>query len=108
MEPDIFNRFTQYPDDCDFTKIRIQAKVLKPNDENVTLFSRSQAKQLLRQVEKFVNVIFDFEGVRLIGQGFADEIFRVFHNAHPEVNLSYVNYNDEVLFMIKRAEQHKN
>ncbi|MCL1872679.1 MAG: DUF4325 domain-containing protein [Clostridiales bacterium] len=105
---DVFARFTQSPEDYGFSKTCIPVKLLKPDEEDVTLMSRSQAKRLLSQVEKFVNVIFDFEGVRLIGQGFADEIFRVFHNAHPEVNLSYVNYNDEVLFMIKRAEQHKN
>jgi len=105
---DVFGRFTRSPEDYGFSKTCIPVKLLNPSDEDVTLMSRSQAKRLLRQVDKFVNVIFDFEGVSLIGQGFADEIFRVFHNAHPYVILTHINCNDKVLFMIKRAEQHKN
>jgi hypothetical protein len=29
-------------------------------------------------------IILDFKGVKSIGQGFADEIFRVFKKAHPD------------------------
>ena len=46
----------------------------------------------------------DFDQVNSIGQAFADEIFRVFANAHPEVELIPVHAVPEVQQMIRRAE----
>jgi STAS-like domain of unknown function (DUF4325) len=71
---------------------------------NDKLISRSQANRLLARVEVFKTVIFDFAGVPTIGQAFADEIFRVFPNRHPEIRISSVNENEEVARMIKRAK----
>ena len=51
------------------------------------LVSRSQAKRLTAGLEKFNTVILDFEGVSIIGQGFADQIFRVFALSQPDLNL---------------------
>jgi hypothetical protein len=48
-------------------------------------------------------VILDFKEVEIIGQSFADEIFRVFHRQHPEVSLYETNANSEVQAMIARA-----
>ena len=42
--------------------------------------------------------------VARVVQAFADEIFRVFANAHPEVELLAVNALPEVQQMIRRAE----
>jgi STAS-like domain of unknown function (DUF4325) len=39
----------------------------------------------------------------LIGQAFADEIFRVFHDAHPDIRLEVVNAEPDVTKMIERA-----
>ncbi len=39
----------------------------------------------------------------MIGQGFADEVFRVWKKAHPKVEIKAENTNDDVKFMIKRA-----
>jgi anti-sigma regulatory factor (Ser/Thr protein kinase) len=64
------------------------------------LVSRSQAKRVVARFEQFSEVILDFEGVDEIGQGFADEIFRVFKNAHPAINLVAVRANDKVQRMI--------
>ena len=46
---------------------------------------------------------FDFAGVEMIGQAFADEIFRVFRKAHPETQLESVNASPDVARMIQRA-----
>jgi hypothetical protein len=70
------------------------------------LVSRSQAKRLLDQIEHFKVVTFDFTGVEGVGQAFADEIFRVFKNQHPEIQLLSTNTNQEVSQMISRAESH--
>jgi len=45
------------------------------------------------------------EGVASIGQGFADEIFRVFRNANPEIQISSINGCKRVSDMIKRVEK---
>jgi hypothetical protein len=48
--------------------------------------------------------VLDFERIGSIGQAFADEIFRVFANAHPEVELIATNAAPDVQQMIRRAE----
>jgi hypothetical protein len=40
----------------------------------------------------------------MIGQGFADEIFRVFAQAHPMVHLSPVNCSVNVQNMIRHVQ----
>jgi hypothetical protein len=52
-------------------------------------------------------VVFDFDGVELIGQAFADEIFRVFALSHPGITLEHLNANNEVSKMILRALHHE-
>jgi len=47
-----------------------------------------------------LEVILDFEGVNFIGQAFADEIFRVFHKQHPDIQLNPINCCDGVKRMI--------
>jgi anti-sigma regulatory factor (Ser/Thr protein kinase)/biotin operon repressor len=53
--------------------------------------TRSEAKRLLSRLEQFREVILDFSGVKSIGQGFADEVFRVFVAAHPAVLMKRVH-----------------
>lgn len=68
------------------------------------LISRSQAKRLLARVELFEVVILDFKGVDTIGQAFADEIFRVYARAHPDIKLHAVHVNKRVAEMLSRAQ----
>ena len=70
---------------------------------NETLVSRSQAKRLLARVDRFRIVIFDFSGIDQIGQAFADQVFRVFKNKHPEIQLYFSQATREVEDMIIRA-----
>jgi len=65
--------------------------------------SRSQAKRLLHGLAKFREVVLDFAGVDLVGQGFADEVFRIWAREHPEVNLVPTEMSDPVAFMVERA-----
>lgn len=41
-------------------------------------------------------MVLDFEGVALVGQGFVDEVFRVFATANPQVTLKAVNLSSAV------------
>lgn len=100
---DIFNRYTTgAPDDLSFDRTVIPVRLARLGGEN--LLSRSQAKRVLSGIDKFKVVELDFEGVPEIGQAFADEIFRVFAAAHPEVSLRAVHAGPGVLPMIRRVE----
>ena len=68
------------------------------------LVSRSQARHVLKRFDRFREVLIDFSGVASIGQGFADEIFRVFHNANPGVTIVPVGTNAQVMRMIQHVQ----
>lgn len=88
-------------DDFDFTKTVVPVDLARYGNDK--LISRSQAKRVLARVELFKSVVFDFKGVDYIGQAFSDEIFRVFANAHREIELLAINTKSEVRRMIERA-----
>lgn len=98
----IFDEYSSGPDDYDFAKTVVPVRLAKVGDEN--LVSRSQAKRLMQRVDKFRCVVLDFNGVSMIGQAFADEVFRVFANEHPQVELGVMHTVPEVQQMIRRAE----
>ena len=58
--------------------------------------ARSQARRICARLENFREVELDFSRTEIMGQGFADELFRVFQNKHPEVTLTPVNMNSAV------------
>lgn len=54
-------------------------------------------------MEKFKIIILDFEAVEMVGQGFCDEIFRVWKKKNPQVEIVPINMGSNVEFMVKRA-----
>lgn len=98
---EVFDKFTAGPDEFQFNKTVIPVRLAQY--ENEKLVSRSQAKRMLTRIERFENVVFDFEGVTTIGQAFADEIFRVYANMHPEIALVPVNMEGNVSKMVMKA-----
>ncbi len=98
----VFDEFTTENDDGnEFDKTLIPVR-LAQNGSGM-LMSRSQAKRLLARIDNFRVATLDFEGVEEIGQAFADEIFRVFKNFHPEIILEPKNACEQVQKMIKRT-----
>ena len=65
--------------------------------------SRSQARRICLGLEKFKHVILDFKDISTVGQGFVDEVFRVFQSKYPKIKIEYTKANDDVQFMIKRT-----
>lgn len=65
------------------------------------LVSRSQGKWVVERATQFKTVVLDFEGVALVGQGFVDEVFRVFATANPQVTLKPVNLIPSVAQAVK-------
>jgi hypothetical protein len=98
---DVFNQFMNAPEDFDFSKTIVPMKLARLGDEQ--LISRSQAKRLIARFDRFKKVILDFKSVNEIGQAFADELFRVYANEHPQVELSPVNMSEQVERMWRRA-----
>ncbi|HEX4775047.1 MAG TPA: DUF4325 domain-containing protein [Candidatus Saccharimonadales bacterium] len=99
---EIFQRFYTDPESFAFDKTVIMVKLYTMGTVYV---SRSQAKRVLSNIaKKFKVIILDFENVPTIGQAFADEIFRVFSARHPEIEIRTENMNENVEFMIKRAQ----
>jgi len=99
---DVFDRFSASPpDDLSFspTHVPIRLAGYGPDD----LLSRSQARRVLAKFDGFEEVFLDFSDVEFIGQAFADEIFRVFRNAHPDTRLVAVNMSPAVRGMVNRA-----
>jgi hypothetical protein len=101
---ELFNRFAD-PEEFTFTKTIVPVRLAKLGEEG--LVSRSQANRLLARVDRFETVVLDFEGVETVGQAFADEIFRVYVNAHPDIKIVPINENAYVHAMIVRAQKHK-
>jgi hypothetical protein len=97
----IFDQYTS-DDDFRFDKTVVPVELAQYGDDK--LVSRSQAKRLLARVELFKSVYFDFENVATVGQAFADEIFRVFAQQHPDIEFVVIHANSEVKRMIERVK----
>lgn len=61
--------------------------------------SRSQARRVLNSLDKFNEIVLDFNGVQWMGQGFAHQIFVVFKKQQPDILITPVNMNEDVTKM---------
>ncbi|HEX3731371.1 MAG TPA: DUF4325 domain-containing protein [Mycobacteriales bacterium] len=95
---DVFQQFTH---DHAFVRTR---PIVKLFEIGTTFVSRSEAKRLLDGLEAdFDTVEVDFAGVTDVGQGFVDELLRVWPRAHPTKTIVPSNMNEAVEFMVKRG-----
>jgi hypothetical protein len=94
----VFSEFAPEEYDFQFRKTRVLVKLLRKD-----YVSRSEAKRLLHNLDKFAEIELDMRDVQNLGQGFADEVFRVFATAHPDIVIRFVNASDAVSAMIKHA-----
>ncbi len=98
---ELINIFRKYTgEDHNFSKTNVRLELFK---SGATYISRSQARRVVIGLEKFKEVIFDFKNVATIGQGFADEVFRVWRKRFPEIKLIIENANRNVQFMINHV-----
>ncbi len=100
---DVFKKYTNLTDESDygFDKTEIRVKLFTAGGIHI---SRSQARRILVGLEKFKIILFDYEHVPMVGQAFADEIYRVFHNLHPSIRLENAHMSEGVRFMVGRAQ----
>jgi anti-sigma regulatory factor (Ser/Thr protein kinase) len=97
---DIFDKYQDDP--VGFSRTHVPIALGKYPGEQ--LVSRSQAKRVLARADRFSEVLLDFQGVQDIGPAFADEIFRVFRNSHPDIRIVATRANERISRMIKAAE----
>jgi hypothetical protein len=96
---DVFGAYTDR-ETLRFARTRTTIRLAAAGRE---LVSRSVAKRILADLDKFEEVTLDFSGVDVVGQGFCDEVFRVFARAHPKIRLVPVGMDPAVAFMVGRA-----
>jgi excisionase family DNA binding protein len=94
---EIFKEFTK---DHEFYATQ---PIIKLFETGLSFLSRSEAKRLTSGLDKFHEIRLDFAKVESIGQGFADELFRVWANAHPDIKLIPINMIEPVNFMVNRS-----
>ena len=92
--------FSEYTSEYDFDTSRIIVKLFEHGDSFV---SRPETRRVTVGLERFRVVIVDFEGIRRVGQGFVDELLRVWASNHPDVRFESVNMNHAVEFMVRRG-----
>lgn len=90
---EIFDDYSN--DDGSFIKTKIPLK----NIFSDAPVSRSQANRVCNRLDKFKEVIIDFEGLQWMGQGFAHQMFVVYKNQHPDIKFIPVNMNEAVTKM---------
>lgn len=72
-------------------------------DHSTKFVSRSEAKRLAKGLDLYDRVELDFTGVAEVGQGFVDELFRVWASVNPGTVLVPVHMSPEVAFMVNRG-----
>jgi anti-sigma regulatory factor (Ser/Thr protein kinase) len=100
---DLKKLFDSYTDsDLVFDKTEVKIRLSRTAGEYV---SRSEARRLLFGLEKFGKIIINFEEVQGVGQGFADEVFRVFSQKYPWIRIEPLHMSSTVAFIINRARR---
>ena len=100
--PQVRPRTQDYTEDFEFVRTRTVVKLFAIG---MRFVSRSEAKRLVRGLDRFREVVLDFSGVDGVGQAFADEVFRVWSGEHPEVRLVPESMSEPVAFMVERARR---
>jgi anti-sigma regulatory factor (Ser/Thr protein kinase) len=94
----IFETYAPEEYDYRFERTKILVRLLRAD-----YVSRSEARRLTENLQKFQEVELDFSGVSSIGQGFADEVFRVFAHRHPATSLVACAASPAVAAMIRHV-----
>ncbi|HWE65218.1 MAG TPA: DUF4325 domain-containing protein [Acidimicrobiales bacterium] len=79
-----------------FNKTTIHVELFREGD----FVSRTEAKLIGARLESFEVIELDFSGIDQIGQGFADELFRVWVSDHRTSRLVPINANPAIMAMI--------
>jgi anti-sigma regulatory factor (Ser/Thr protein kinase) len=96
----VFAEFAPEEYNYRFEKTRVLVKLLQRE-----YVSRSEAKRLLHNLDRFSEIELDMREVANVGQGFADEIFRVFASTHPGIVIRAINAGKAIEAMIQHVSK---
>jgi anti-sigma regulatory factor (Ser/Thr protein kinase) len=97
--PSVFHRFSG--EEYEFAKTDVRIALYKAGRNFV---SRSQARRVLAGLDTFKHLVLDFQNVQTVGQGFADEVFRVWKQNHPKAVIEIRNADENVKIMIDHVQ----
>lgn len=92
--------FQEYSEGFEFVRTR---PVVKLFGLGLRFVSRSEGRRLLDGLDEFTEIDVDFAGVQDVGQGFVDELVRVWPQEHPGKTINPINMNEAVEFMVRRG-----
>ena len=97
--------FSHYAgEEYEFSKTDVNIALYKAGS---AFLSRSQARRILVGMEKFKHLVLDFQNVTTIGQGFMDEIFRIWKQKNPKAVIEARNANENIKMMIEHVQSMK-
>ena len=99
---EIFEEYAPEEQDYIFSRTKILVKLFQEQ-----YISRSEARRVVMGMTGFKEIVLDFKGVNSIGQGFADEVFRVFNSKYPEIQIITKNTNSVIDRMIAHVKVDK-
>lgn len=99
---EIFKQFAPEDFDYRFERTKVMVKIFQKE-----CVSRSEARRLLSGLNKFNELTLDFKDVKTMGQGFADEIFRVFRIKYPNIIIKTENVSSALQQMINHIVDKK-
>jgi anti-sigma regulatory factor (Ser/Thr protein kinase) len=100
-ERSVANVFKEFTEDFSFVRTR---PVVKLFEIATSFVSRSEARRLLDGLDNDFEIVeVDFNGITDVGQGFVDELLRVWPSLHPGKKVILLNMNPAVEFMVKRG-----
>jgi hypothetical protein len=95
---EVFKEFTE-----DFSFVRTRP-IVKLFEIATSFVSRSEARRFLDGLDSDFEIVeVDFNGITDVGQGFVDELLRVWPSLHPGKKVIPLNMNPAVEFMVKRG-----
>ena len=94
----IFLKYAPAEFDYNFNKTQLLVRI-----QVAECISRSEAKRMTHRLGEFQQVDLDFQGVKTLGQGFADEVFRVFLRGNPGMKILLHNLKPSLQTMVKHV-----
>ena len=94
----IFQKLFNKKEQC----IRLPISLLKGPKKN-SLISKQQAKNIFWNIGSINTIQFDFYNIDLIGPAFADELVRQSISINSDVSIEWINANDTIDLLMKRA-----
>jgi anti-sigma regulatory factor (Ser/Thr protein kinase) len=100
---EVLRRYSLDGQGYDFDRTVVPLRLM--SGSQLALASRAQARRVAARLQRFRRVELDFDGLAEIGHGFADELLRVFHHQHPEVELVPVNMAPKVAALVESVQE---